>query len=190
MDIEWAQDGCTGELFIVQARPETVQSRRRTDSFESYQLERRAYRARHGAQCGRENRPGPVRVIKDANFLGQFQAGEILVTEKTDPDWEPIMKKAAAIVTNQGGRTCHAAIVAANWEFPASLVHKQRTGTLEIRAGHHGLLRGGRRGPCLRRDSPVRRERVIYGSVAEDAHRHNDECRKSAGRLLPVIHSQ
>jgi len=119
MDIEWAQDGCTGELFIVQARPETVQSRRRADSFESYQLERRAPVLVTGRSVGAKIATGPVRVIKDANFLGQFQAGEILVTDKTDPDWEPIMKKAAAIVTNRGGRTCHAAIVSRELGVPA-----------------------------------------------------------------------
>jgi len=119
MDIEWAKDGCTGELFIVQARPETVQSQRRADTLESYRLERRGPVLITGRSVGAKIAAGPVRVIKDAQFLNEFQAGEILVTDKTDPDWEPIMKNAAAIVTNRGGRTCHAAIVSRELGVPA-----------------------------------------------------------------------
>lgn len=119
MDIEWAKDGCTGELFIVQARPETVQSQRRTDTFESYHMEKRGHVVVTGRSVGSKIASGPVRVIKDVHYLGDFQAGEILVADKTDPDWEPIMKKAAAIVTNRGGRTCHAAIVSRELGVPA-----------------------------------------------------------------------
>lgn len=119
MDIEWAKDGCTGELFIVQARPETVQSQRRTDTFESYRLEKRGHVIVTGRSVGSKIASGPVRVIKDVHYLGDFQAGEILVADKTDPDWEPIMKKAAGIVTNRGGRTCHAAIVSRELGVPA-----------------------------------------------------------------------
>lgn len=119
MDIEWAKDGCTGELFIVQARPETVQSRQRTDTFESYHLEQRGSVLVTGRSIGAKIACGPVRVIKDVHFLADFQPGEILVADKTDPDWEPIMKKAAAIVTNRGGRTCHAAIVSRELGVPA-----------------------------------------------------------------------
>ena len=111
MDIEWAKDGLTGELFIVQARPETVQSRKNLEVVESFHLQRRGPVLVTGRSIGEKIATGPVRVIRNAQFLAQFQEGEILVTDKTDPDWEPIMKKAAAIVTNRGGRTCHAAIV-------------------------------------------------------------------------------
>lgn len=119
MDIEWAKDGRTGELFIVQARPETVQSRKATDVAESFRLEQRGPVLVRGRSVGERIAAGPVRVIQHAQFLEQFQPGEVLVTDKTDPDWEPIMKKAAAIVTNRGGRTCHAAIVSRELGLPA-----------------------------------------------------------------------
>ncbi len=119
MDIEWAKDGNTGELFIVQARPETVRSREQTETYETYRLAHRGTVLVTGRSVGAKVATGPVRVIKSVQHLEQFQAGEILVTDKTDPDWEPIMKKAAAIVTNRGGRTCHAAIVSRELGVPA-----------------------------------------------------------------------
>jgi pyruvate,water dikinase len=111
MDMEWAKDGQTGELFILQARPETVQSQKDCDTMETYRLTQRGRVLVKGRSVGEKIASGPVRVIKSAQYLQQFKEGEVLVTDKTDPDWEPIMKKAAAIVTNRGGRTCHAAIV-------------------------------------------------------------------------------
>src|SRR5258708_4700817 len=111
MDIEWAKDGQTGEMFIVQPRPETVQSRKEFEVFEIYKLRHRRRVAITGRTVVAEIASGPVRVIKSVQSIGQFREGEVLVTDKTDPDWEPIMKQAAAIVTNRGGRTCHAAIV-------------------------------------------------------------------------------
>jgi pyruvate,water dikinase len=119
MDIEWAKDGATGELFVVQARPETVESRKARDVVETYRLKATGQRVVEGRSIGEKIASGPVRVIKDAQHLQQFQAGEVLVTDKTDPDWEPIMKRAAAIVTNRGGRTCHAAIVSRELGLPA-----------------------------------------------------------------------
>ncbi len=119
MDVEWAKDGRTGELFIVQARPETVQSRKDVEVIESFKLKNRGPVLVTGRSVGEKIATGPVRVIRSAEFIGQFNAGEILVTDKTDPDWEPIMKKAAAIVTNRGGRTCHAAIVSRELGVPA-----------------------------------------------------------------------
>jgi pyruvate,water dikinase len=119
MDIEWAKDGHTGELFIVQARPETVQSRKTVEVVESYKLKQRGPVLVTGRSVGEKIAVGPVRVIQSAEFIGQFKDGEVLVTDKTDPDWEPIMKKAAAIVTNRGGRTCHAAIVSRELGVPA-----------------------------------------------------------------------
>lgn len=130
MDIEWALDGITGELYIVQARPETVQSQREAHEYESYRLERRGKVLISGRSVGARVTSGPVRVIKSAEFLNQFQAGEILVTDKTDPDWEPIMKKAAAIVTNRGGRTCHAAIVSRELGVPAIVGTERATEVL------------------------------------------------------------
>ncbi len=131
MDIEWAKDGGTGALFIVQARPETVHSRKRADVIESFKLKARGRVLATGRSVGEKIAAGPVRVIKNAQFLGQFRDGEILVTDKTDPDWEPIMKKAAAIVTNRGGRTCHAAIVARELGVPAIVGTEHGTDALK-----------------------------------------------------------
>ena len=111
MDIEWAKDGNTGELFIVQARPETVESRKDRGFLETFRLKEPGHVLITGRSVGSKIATGPARVIKNADHLAEFQDGEVLVADKTDPDWEPIMKKAAAIVTNRGGRTCHAAIV-------------------------------------------------------------------------------
>lgn len=119
MDIEWAKDGRTGELFIVQARPETVRSRERVGTVETYRLRERGPLLVSGRGVGEKIAAGPVRRIASAADIAQFKAGEVLVTDKTDPDWEPIMKKAAAIVTNRGGRTCHAAIVSRELGVPA-----------------------------------------------------------------------
>ena len=133
MDIEWAKDGNTGELFIVQARPETVRSREQTGTYETYRLGHRGAVLVTGRSVGAKVATGPVRVIKSVQHLEQFRAGEILVTDKTDPDWEPIMKKAAGIVTNRGGRTCHAAIVSRELGVPA-IVGTER-GTELLRDG-------------------------------------------------------
>ena len=133
MDLEWAKDGLTGELFIVQARPETVQSRKDLDVLESYRLQRRGTVLASGRSVGAKIATGRVRVIKSAEFIGQFQIGEVLVTDKTDPDWQPIMKKAAGIITNRGGRTCHAAIVSRELGVPA--IVGTETGTEALKDG-------------------------------------------------------
>jgi pyruvate,water dikinase len=122
MDIEWAKDGISGELFIVQARPETVQSQKAANRLKTYRFTQPQARPEplvRGRAVGEAIGQGTARVILDVRRSDQFQAGEVLVTEKTDPDWEPIMKKASAIVTNQGGRTCHAAIIARELGIPA-----------------------------------------------------------------------
>ncbi|MEY4938614.1 MAG: Phosphoenolpyruvate synthase [Verrucomicrobiota bacterium] len=152
MDIEWAKDGITGELFIVQARPETVQSRKDVEVVETFRLKRRSAVLVNGRSVGEKIATGPVRVIKNAQFLGQFQEGEILVTDKTDPDWEPIMKKAAAIVTNRGGRTCHAAIVSRELGVPAIVgtelgtdkLHDGQVVTVSCAEGDTGFVYDGR----------------------------------------------
>ncbi len=131
MDIEWAKDGNTGELFIVQARPETVESRKDRDVLETYRLKERGRVLITGRSVGSKIATGPVRVIKNADHLREFQQGEVLITDKTDPDWEPIMKKAAAIVTNRGGRTCHAAIVSRELGVPAIVGTERGTETLK-----------------------------------------------------------
>jgi pyruvate,water dikinase len=121
MDMEWAKDGISGEMFIVQARPETVQSQRSKNVLRSYHfLEATPEKPLLiGRSVGATIGQGKSRVILDVHKIAQVKAGEVLVTDKTDPDWEPIMKKASAIVTNQGGRTCHAAIIAREIGIPA-----------------------------------------------------------------------
>lgn len=122
MDIEWAKDGISGEIFIVQARPETVQSRTNRQVLERYELkqpEKRRKILATGRSVGQRIGHGNVRVILNASDMNQLIDGEVLVTDMTDPDWEPVMKRASAIVTNRGGRTCHAAIIAREIGVPA-----------------------------------------------------------------------
>ena len=119
MDIEWAKDGPDGDLYIVQARPETVASRKSAAAFETFRLRGSGPVLLVGRAVGEKAASGTVRVIADPKDLAAFRAGEVLVAETTSPDWEPIMKKAAAIVTDRGGRTCHAAIVARELGIPA-----------------------------------------------------------------------
>lgn len=119
MDIEWALDGVTGKIYIVQARPETVQSRENTNVIERYQLNERGKLIISGAAIGQKIGAGKARVIQKLEDMDDLQDGDILITEMTDPDWEPVMKRASAIVTNRGGRTCHAAIIARELGVPA-----------------------------------------------------------------------
>ncbi len=118
MDIEWAKDGNTGELFIVQARPETVHSQKDMTKLETYVLEEKGEVLAQGEAVGSKIGQGEVNVIESAENIDQFQKGQVLVTDMTDPDWEPIMKIAGAIVTNSGGRTCHAAIISRELGIP------------------------------------------------------------------------
>ncbi len=127
MDMEWAKDGRTGELFIVQARPETVQSRRDVTVLEEYRLEQRSTVITAGAPVGAKMVSGRAHVIKSAHEIKQFKKGEILVTEMTDPDWVPIMKIASGIVTDRGGRTCHAAIISRELGIPCVVGTKNAT---------------------------------------------------------------
>lgn len=118
MDIEWGKDGQTGELFILQARPETVQSAAAGNVMETYSLKETGRRLTEGRAVGSKVGSGPAMVIRSAEEIARFAKGSVLVTDMTDPDWEPIMKRAAAIVTNRGGRTCHAAIVSRELGIP------------------------------------------------------------------------
>ncbi len=131
MDIEWAKDGITGGLFIVQARPETVQSQKAQNILRTYYLQGRAEILVTGRSIGEAIGQGKVRLMTDIHNIDLFQAGEVLVTNKTDPDWEPIMKKASAIITSQGGRTCHAAIIAREMGIPAIVGCGEATDILE-----------------------------------------------------------
>jgi pyruvate,water dikinase len=119
MDIEWAKDGVTGEIFVVQARPETVHSQRKGPILRRYRLGEEGQVRVQGLAVGEAIAMGPARVVRGVSELPAFQSGEILVSVATDPDWEPVMKRAAAVVTDRGGRTCHAAIVARELGIPA-----------------------------------------------------------------------
>jgi len=119
MDIEWAKDGLDGKLYIVQARPETVRSRESANVMEQFQLQNTAPIVCEGRSIGQKIGSGQAKVLASLEEMDKIQPGDVLVTDMTDPDWEPIMKKAAAIVTNRGGRTCHAAIIAREMGIPA-----------------------------------------------------------------------
>ncbi|MBX9297968.1 phosphoenolpyruvate synthase [Chromobacterium vaccinii] len=120
MDIEWGRDGVDGKLYILQARPETVKSQEdRKDTLRRYRLNSKSEILCEGRAIGQKIGQGTVRTIRDASEMDQVKPGDVLVTDMTDPDWEPVMKRAAAIVTNRGGRTCHAAIIARELGIPA-----------------------------------------------------------------------
>lgn len=131
MDMEWAKDGLTGDLWIVQARPETVQSQKSTQTQALYRLLETGPLLVSGRSVGERIGSGKVQVIQDPAQLAVFRPGDVLVTDKTDPDWEPTMKKASAIVTNRGGRTCHAAIVSRELGLPAVVGTENATAVLQ-----------------------------------------------------------
>ena len=131
MDIEWALDGRDGKLYILQARPETVKSRDDANALRRYRLKTHAEPLASGRAIGQKIGQGRVRLIKSAAEMDRVQAGDVLVTEITDPDWEPVMKRASAIVTNRGGRTCHAAIIARELGIPAVVGCVDATRALE-----------------------------------------------------------
>ncbi|WP_374011618.1 phosphoenolpyruvate synthase [Pseudoxanthomonas koreensis] len=119
MDVEWAKDGVSGKLFVVQARPETVKSRAKATQIERYALEQRGEVIAEGRAIGQKIGTGVARVVRSLQDMEHVQPGDVLVADMTDPDWEPVMKRASAIVTNRGGRTCHAAIIARELGVPA-----------------------------------------------------------------------
>ena len=156
MDIEWAKDGESGELFIVQARPETVQSSSDTAFAQTYRLQSRGPVLVRGKSVGQKIAAGPTRVILEAAEMHTLQPGEVLVTDITDPDWEPVMKVASAIVTNRGGRTCHAAIVARELGIPAVVGCGNAT---------QALSTGQEVTVCFIEDSIVRRRWPSVGQI-------------------------
>ena len=120
MDIEWGKDGNDGKIYILQARPETVKSQQnKADVQLRYTLKSKGRLLCQGRAIGQKIGTGPVRIVDSAAEMDRVQAGDVLVTDMTDPNWEPVMKKASAIVTNRGGRTCHAAIIARELGIPA-----------------------------------------------------------------------
>jgi len=151
MDIEWAKDGPDGELFIVQARPETVQSQKFMDVLETYYLDKKGPILARGKNVGQKIANGKAHIIPDVAHLAAFKPGEVLIADTTTPDWEPVMKTAAAIVTNRGGRTCHAAIVSRELGIPAVVgsedaTEKIKTGqevTVSCAGGDEGFVYDG-----------------------------------------------
>ena len=151
MDIEWAKDGKTGELFILQARPETVHNLQRKTSLDVYELQGKGPVLLRGRSVGEKIGSGAARLVRDVEGLQDFRPGEVLVTDMTDPDWEPTMKMAAAIVTNRGGRTCHAAIVSREIGVPCvvgtekatSSLHDGQQVTVSCAQGEVGLVYDG-----------------------------------------------
>ncbi|WP_020681540.1 phosphoenolpyruvate synthase [Marinobacterium rhizophilum] len=151
MDIEWAKDGDDGQLYIVQARPETVKSRAQSNVIERYMLKETGKVLVQGRSIGHRIGAGPVRLVNDLSQMHLVQPGDVLVTDMTDPDWEPVMKRAAAIVTNRGGRTCHAAIIARELGIPAivgcgdatELLSEGQQVTVSCAEGDTGLIYEG-----------------------------------------------
>ncbi|MFD0988032.1 phosphoenolpyruvate synthase [Methyloligella solikamskensis] len=151
MDMEWAKDGRTGEMFIVQARPETVQSQRDTGSFKRYRITEKGRQLTSGLAIGGKVVSAPVCLIRDPSDIDRFVDGSVLVTETTDPDWVPIMKRAAAVVTDRGGRTSHAAIVSRELGLPAivgtgdatEVLHDEQDITVSCAEGEDGFVYEG-----------------------------------------------
>jgi pyruvate,water dikinase len=131
MDIEWAKDGRTGELFIVQARPETVHSQRSSTALELYELRGKGIVLVTGKSVGSRIASGRVRIVHGKDDLDRLGRGEVLVAPMTDPDWEPVLERAVAVVTDQGGRTCHAAIVSRELGLPCVVGSGDATGVLQ-----------------------------------------------------------
>ena len=131
MDIEWGKDGEDGKLYILQARPETVKSGQSAHVMEKYRLKQYGKALAHGRAIGQKIGAGPVRIVANASEMNRVKPGDVLVTDMTDPNWEPVMKRAGAIVTNRGGRTCHAAIIARELGIPAIVGCGNATEVLE-----------------------------------------------------------
>jgi pyruvate,water dikinase len=151
MDIEWAKDGVSGKLFIVQARPETVKSRGHATQIERYTLSQRGDVIAEGRAIGQKIGSGVARVVRSLDDMNHVQPGDVLVADMTDPDWEPVMKRASAIVTNRGGRTCHAAIIARELGVPAvvgtgnglDLIEDGKEVTISCAEGDTGFIYAG-----------------------------------------------
>ncbi|OGL02763.1 MAG: phosphoenolpyruvate synthase [Candidatus Rokubacteria bacterium RIFCSPHIGHO2_12_FULL_73_22] len=173
MDMEWARDGATGEIFIVQARPETVEARRQAAAFQTYRLTRKGKRLLSGLAIGDAVAMGAACVLRDASEIDRFVDDAVLVTGMTDPDWVPIMKRAAAIVTDHGGRTSHAAIVSRELGLPAivgtgratRVLRDGQVVTVSCAEGSEGFVYEGRADVEVRalelRDIPTTRTRVM-----------------------------
>ena len=167
MDIEWGKDGQDGQLYILQARPETVKSRLGTARVQRYRIRERGAVVIAGRAIGQKIGAGAARVLSEIADMHLFQPGEVLVADMTDPDWEPIMKRAAAIITNRGGRTCHAAIIARELGIPAVVGTGTATAIIAGRSGGDGLMRRRRHRLCVRGPARLRRRGVRAAEHAE-----------------------
>ena len=166
MDIEWAKDGRTGDLFIVQARPETVQSQKDFDALEKFKFDTPPPKSiLTGRAVGHQIAQGKVRLIQSTADLFKLKEGEVLVAEKTDPDWEPVMKKASAIVTDSGGRTCHAAIVSRELGLPAVVGTKNATKTLKTGQEITVSCAQGEEGLVFQGALPFQKDVIKLGSI-------------------------
>ena len=187
MDIEWAKDADDGRLYILQARPETVHRAERRAVMEVFSLTPGTPRERlaAGAAIGQRIGVGPTRLLRDPHDLEAFQAGEVLVASMTDPDWEPIMKRAAAIVTDRGGRTCHAAIVSRELGVPC--VVGTGNGTEALATGQIVTVScaEGETGSVYRGALPFERRQVDLTTLAEDRDQ-GDAQRGQSRRGLPA----
>jgi len=151
MDIEWARDGDSGKIYIVQARPETVRSRKGIHTMERYLLKETGKVIVEGRSIGHRIGSGPARIVTSIHEMDRVQQGDVLVTDMTDPDWEPVMKRASAIITDRGGRTCHAAIIARELGIPAvvgcgnasEVIHEGQEVTVSCAEGDTGLVYDG-----------------------------------------------
>ena len=186
MDIEWAKDGITGELFIVQARPETVESQKALDILETYYLDKKGPILAIGKGVGEKIASGKSHVISDVAQLSSFKPGEILVSDSTNPDWEPVMKTAAAIISNRGGRTCHAAIVSRELGIPAVVgagdatekIHTGQEVTVSCAEGDQGIVYEG--------ILPFHVERLSLKESPAAKNRDYDEPWQSRTSLFPL----
>ena len=186
MDIEWGKDGLDGELYVLQARPETVMSR--AGVRQRFRMDEKGEVVVEGRAIGQKIGAGAVRVMTSIEEMHEFNEGEVLVADMTDPDWEPIMKRASAIVTNRGGRTCHAAIIARELGIPAVVGTGHRDPLAGGRTRGDRLLRGGRHGLHLRRRARLHRRGDRALGDAGDRHQDHDERRYAGAgvRLRPA----
>ncbi len=179
MDIEWAKDGISGKLFIVQARPETVKSRSHTTQIERFALQQPGQILTEGRAIGQKIGSGTARVVNSLEDMHHMQPGDVLVADMTDPDWEPVMKRASAIVTNRGGRTCHAAIIARELGVPAvvgtgnalSIIQDGQPITVSCAEGDTGYIYAGK--------LPFRTHHNRPRPHATSAAKNHDECCQS-----------
>jgi pyruvate,water dikinase len=194
MDIEWGKDGNDGKLYILQARPETVQSRSGR-SIQRFTLKDKGDVIIAGRSIGHKIGAGTAKVVRSVAEMNRVRAGDVLVSDMTDPDWEPVMKRASAIVTNRGGRTCHAAIIARELGIPAVVGCGNATEKIEdgvdvtVSCAGHGQLRRGRRRLRLFGQPRLRGKKYRTRCPPGNSRQDHDECRQSGPGIRFCEHS-